>query len=87
MSKLHLSTYNATCNDQSQRRRNYVSWKVARMTSALLSSERTSFCETCLSTSRLAEDGRTACADDNGLGVGEDGGDGEAAGALDIHEE
>lgn len=26
-------------------------------------------------------------ADDNGLGVGEDGGDGEAAGALDVHEE
>jgi len=26
-------------------------------------------------------------ADDNGLSVREDGGDGEAAGALDIHEE
>ena len=26
-------------------------------------------------------------ADDDGLGVREDGGDGEAAGALDIHEE
>jgi len=35
----------------------------------------------------LAENGRAAGADDDGLCVGEDGGDGKAAGALDIHEE
>jgi len=35
----------------------------------------------------LAENGRAAGADDDGLCVREDGGDGEAAGALDIHEE
>jgi len=35
----------------------------------------------------LAKDGRAALADNNGLCVREDGGDGEAAGALDVHEE
>jgi hypothetical protein len=35
----------------------------------------------------LAQDGGASLADDDGLGVREDGGDGEAAGALDIHEE
>ena len=35
----------------------------------------------------MAEDGGAALADDDGLRVGEDGGDGEAAGALDVHEE
>jgi len=35
----------------------------------------------------LAENCGAALADDDGLGVGEDGGDGEAAGALDVHEE
>lgn len=54
---------------------------------SLLSSERATLCETGLTTGRLAEDGGAASADDNGLGVGEDGGDGEAAGALDVHEE
>lgn len=54
---------------------------------SLLSSERATLCETSLTTGWLAEDGRAASADDNGLGVGEDGGDGEAAWALDVHEE
>jgi len=40
-----------------------------------------------LATSRLAENGRATLADDDGLGVGEDGGDRETAGALDVHEE
>lgn len=35
----------------------------------------------------MAQNGGAALADDDGLGVGEDGGDCEAAGALDIHEE
>ncbi len=54
---------------------------------SLLSPERAALCETSLSTGWLAENGRAAGADDNCLGVREDGGDGEAAGALDIHEE
>lgn len=40
-----------------------------------------------LPTGRLAQHGRAAAADDDGLGVREDGCDGEAAGALDVHEE
>jgi len=52
----------------------------------LFPSERAAFCESGLSAGRLAQDGRTAGADDDGLGVGEDGGDGEATGALDVHE-
>lgn len=35
----------------------------------------------------MAEDGGATLADNDGLGVGEDSGDGEAAGALDVHEE
>jgi hypothetical protein len=57
------------------------------LASSLLSTERASLSQTSLSTSWLAQDGRAAGADDNGLCVGEDGGDSEAAGALDIHEE
>jgi hypothetical protein len=53
----------------------------------LLSSEGAALCETGLSASRLAEDGRAASADDDGLCVREDSGDCEAARALDIHEE
>ena len=40
-----------------------------------------------LTTGGLAKDLGAAGADDDGLCVGEDGGDGEAAGALDVHEE
>lgn len=40
-----------------------------------------------LATGGLAEDGRATGANDNGLGVREDGCDGEATRALDIHEE
>jgi len=54
---------------------------------SLLSPERAALCETGLSSCWLAENSRAAGADDDGLCVGEDGGDGEAAGALDIHEE
>ena len=53
----------------------------------LLPAERAALGQSCLTTSRLAEDSGAALADDDGLGVGEDGGDGEAAGALDVHEE
>lgn len=53
----------------------------------LLPPERAALSETSLATSRLAEEGGAARADDDGLGVREDGGDGEAAGALDVHEE
>jgi hypothetical protein len=57
------------------------------LTSCLLSSERAPLSETSLSTGWLAQNGRASGADDYGLCVGEDGGDGEAARALDIHEE
>jgi hypothetical protein len=53
----------------------------------LLSPERATLCETGLATGGLAQHLRAALADDDGLGVREDGGDGEAAGALDVHEE
>lgn len=53
----------------------------------LLPPERAALGESGLATGGLAEDRRAALADDDGLGVGEDGGDGEAAGALDVHEE
>lgn len=53
----------------------------------LLSPERAALGQSGLATGRLAEDGRAAGTDDNGLCVREDGGDGEAAGALDVHEE
>lgn len=53
----------------------------------LLSPERAALGETGLATGGLAEDLGAAGADDDGLGVREDGGDGEAARALDVHEE
>lgn len=40
-----------------------------------------------LAAGRLCEDGRAGAAEDGGLCVGEDGGDVEATGAFDIHEE
>lgn len=55
--------------------------------SSLLSSERAALSQTGLATGGLAQHGGATLADDDGLGVGEDGGDGEAAGALDVHEE
>lgn len=53
----------------------------------LLPSERAALGQAGLATGGLAKHGCAALADDDGLGVGEDGGDGEAAGALDVHEE
>lgn len=53
----------------------------------LLPAERAALSQTSLATGGLAQDGGAALADDDGLGVREDGGDGEAAGALDVHEE
>ena len=53
----------------------------------LLPPERASLGESGLATGGLAEDGRAAGADDDGLSVREDGGDCEAAGALNVHEE
>jgi hypothetical protein len=55
--------------------------------SRLLAAERAALGQTGLTTGGLAENGRAAGADDDGLGVREDGGDGEATGALDVHEE
>lgn len=52
----------------------------------LLSPERAALGESGLTTGRLAKDLRAAGADDDGLCVGEDGGDGKAAWALDVHE-
>lgn len=53
----------------------------------LLPAERAALRQPSLATGGLAQDGGAALADDNGLGVREDGGDGEATGALDVHEE
>ena len=55
--------------------------------SNLLAAERAALSKTGLSSCWLAEDGGASGADDNGLGVGEDSGDGEASWALDVHEE
>jgi hypothetical protein len=55
--------------------------------SNLLPSEWTTLCQSSLATCGLAQDLRASCADDDGLGVWKDGCDGEAAGALDVHEE
>lgn len=53
----------------------------------LLPSERAALSQASLATGGLAKHSCAALADDDGLGVGENGGDGEAAGALDVHEE
>lgn len=53
----------------------------------LLPSERAALGQSCLTTGGLAEDSGASLADDDSLGVGEDGGDGEASWALDVHEE
>jgi len=53
----------------------------------LLPPERAALGKSGLATGRLAEDLGAASANDDSLGVGEDGGDGEAARALDVHEE
>jgi len=53
----------------------------------LLSSERAALGEPGLATGGLAENGRAAGADDDGLGVGENGGYCEASWALNVHEE
>ena len=53
----------------------------------LLPPERASFGQPCLATGGLTQHLRAAGADDDALCVREDGGDCEAAGALDIHEE
>lgn len=55
--------------------------------SRLLPAEGAALSQTGLATGGLAQDGGAAGADDDGLGVREDGGDGEATGALDVHEE
>jgi hypothetical protein len=56
-------------------------------TKRLLPSERAALGQSRLATSGLAQDLRAALADDDCVGVREDGGDGEASGALDVHEE
>jgi hypothetical protein len=58
-----------------------------KSSNALLPSERAAFGEPGLASCGLAEDSSAALADDHSLGVREDGRDGEAAGALHVHEE
>jgi len=53
----------------------------------LLPAERAALSQAGLTTSGLAQDLRAALADDDCVGVREDGGDGEASRALDVHEE
>jgi len=53
----------------------------------LLPAERAALGQAGLTTGRLAQDLRAALADDDCVCVREDGGDGEASGALDVHEE
>jgi hypothetical protein len=55
--------------------------------SRLLPSERAALGQPRLATSGLAQDLRAALADDDCVCVREDGGDGEASRALDVHEE
>lgn len=57
------------------------------MAICLLSPERAALSQPSLATGGLAQHLGAASADNDGLGMREDGGDGEAAGALDIHEE
>ena len=52
-----------------------------------LSPEGAALSELSLTTSRLAQDSGARCAEDDSGGVREDGGDLEAARALDVHEE
>lgn len=61
--------------------------KENRRAGSLLSPERAALGESGLTTGRLAQNGGATLADDDGLSVGENGGDREASGALDIHEE
>jgi len=49
--------------------------------------ERAALRQARLAAGRLAEHGRAAAAEDDGLGVAEDGGYAETARALDVHEE
>lgn len=57
------------------------------MARRLLPAEGAALGQPCLAASGLAEDLGAAGADDDGLCVREDGRDGVAAGALDVHEE
>lgn len=52
-----------------------------------LATEAASLRQSGLSSGGLAEHNIAGSAEDDGLGVGEDGGDVKAAGALDVHEE
>lgn len=56
------------------------------LVNALLLPERASLSQPCLSSGRLAKDRSARAANDDGLGVREDGGDVEAPRALDVHE-
>ena len=55
--------------------------------SALLLPERASLSQPGLSSGGLAKDGSARAANDDGLGVREDGGDIKAPWALNVHEE
>ena len=54
--------------------------------SNLLSSERTTFSQSSLTTSWLTQDSGTFVTGNSGLSVGEDGGDGHTTWAFDIQE-
>jgi hypothetical protein len=73
--------------EREKRRRKAAHAKPTGLAMHLLPPERAALGQARLATGGLAEHGGASLADDDGLGVGEDGGDGEAAGALDVHEE
>lgn len=63
-------------------------WVISnRKTHLRLLTERAALGQASLTTGGLRENLSARAADDDGLGVGEDGGDGEATRALDVHEE
>ena len=62
-------------------------YRLCKISNLRLLTERAALGQTGLTTGGLRENLGAGSADDNGLGVREDGGDGEATGALDVHEE
>lgn len=71
-----------------ERRRRKLGFKtMQKNTNLRLLTERAALGQTSLTTGRLREDLSARAANNNSLGVREDGGDGEATRALDVHEE
>lgn len=84
---IHLSLIAQKFGLQPLTRLHSIAVIMVGITYRLLSPERAALGETGLATGWLAENLRAAGADNDGLCVREDGGDGEAARALDVHEE